>query len=205
MYHLLTTVDSDITDCKGMSDDAARIEKWSAIFSNPSQLVQTILGNAMSNMSGLKADIGMISTDVSSKDYKDLGLDIADIMTKTLGPVPQSSLSAGSFPSYSGMHAHCGMETTVSASCSDVYAALNKIVATPSFDPAGGIYAVHQEVTDSSVWVTRTTPTKHYVDDIEFLLTDKNGSCSISAKSQSQSLSYYDYDTNYCNMYNVFK
>ena len=63
--HLLSTVDADISDCKGMKDDAARIKAWSAIFSNPSQLAQTVLANAMANMTGLKADIGMISTDVN--------------------------------------------------------------------------------------------------------------------------------------------
>jgi|TARA_B110000285_G_C14853961_1_gene481290 hypothetical protein len=127
-------------------------------------------------------------------------------MTKTLGPVPASELSLyGAFPAWSGLHAHCGMATTVSASCTDVYTAFNKTVNTAGFDPAGGIYAVHSEVTDSNMWVTRTTPTKHYVDDIEFTLTVNGAMCDISSKSQSQSLSYYDYDTNYCNMYNVFK
>jgi len=203
--HLLSTVDADISDCEGMQDDAARIKAWSAIFNNPSQLAQTVLANAMANISGLKADIGMIGTDVSKQDFKDLGLDIADIMTKTLGPVPQSALSADQFPGFSSLHAHCGMETTISASCADVYAALNKTVATASFDPAGGIYAVKQEVDGSNMWVTRTTPTKHYVDDIEFTLTGTGATCNIAAKSQSQALSYYDYDTNYCNMYNVFK
>ena len=71
-------------------------------------------------------------------------------------------------------------------------------------DPAGGIYAVHKETLNKSVWVTRTTPTKHYVDDIMFSLSG-TASCSITAKSRSQTTSYYDYDTNYCNMYNVFR
>jgi len=62
--------------------------------------------------------------------------------------------------------------------------------------------------------VTRTTPTKHYVDDIEFTLTPgKSNSaynvggetCTIMAKSRSESLSYLDYDTNYCNMWNVLR
>jgi len=203
--HLLSTVEGDITDCKGMKDDAQRIKAWSAIFSNPEQLIQTVLTNALSNMSGLKADIGQISTDVTSSDFKDLGMDIADIMTKTLGPIPQSAVSADKFPSFDMLHAHCGMQTTISASCSDVYAALNKTVQNPSWDPASGAYAVKQEVTDSSLWVTRTTPTKHYVDDIEFIFTAKGATCDVAAKSRSETLSYYDYDTNFCNMYNVFK
>jgi hypothetical protein len=126
-------------------------------------------------------------------------------MTKTLGPVPKSSLSADKFPDFDALHANCAMATTVSAPCSDVYASFNKTVKTPSFDPAGGIYAVKQEVEGSSIWVTRTTPTKHYVDDIEFTLTGTGATCNIAAKSRSETMSYYDYDTNYCNMYNVFR
>ena len=47
-----------------------------------------MLANAMANMSGLKADIGDIKTEVTNDDFKGLGMNIADIMTKTLGPVP---------------------------------------------------------------------------------------------------------------------
>lgn len=203
--HLLSTVEADITDCKGMKGDAERIEKWATIFNDPSQLVQTMLANAMANLSGLKADIGAISTEVTNDDFKALGMNIADIMTKTLGPVPQSTLSVAAFPAFDGLHAHCALQTTVAATCADTYAALDKTVKTPSFDPAGGIYAVHQETAGSNIWVTRTTPTKHYVDDIEFSLAESSGNCTISARSRSETMSYYDYETNYCNMYNVFK
>ena len=216
MYHLLQSIDTDISDCEGMKDDAARIENWAKIFQNPSQLVQTIMANAVANMSGLKADIEKIPVDVSSGDMKDLGMDVADILTKTLGPVPGANPKAewleyyeapntSSFPSFSALHAHCAMQTTISSTCDDAYKALNTIVNTANFDPAGGLYAVKQETSDQMIWVTRTTPTKHYVDDIEFLLSGTGSTCTINAKSQSQSLSYYDYDTNYCNMYNVFK
>lgn len=107
--HLVSTVQSDIKDCQGMKDDEARIEKWSAIFNDKGQLVQTIMANAMANISGLKADIGMISTDINKSDFKDLGMDMADILTKTLGPVPQSALSAEAFPAFDAFHANCAM------------------------------------------------------------------------------------------------
>ena len=145
---------------------------------------------------------------------KDLGMDIADIMTKTLGPVPDANPNAEwlsyyenrlTFPGFSSLHAHCAMQTTISLSCADAYAALNKTVTTPNFDPAKGTYAMHSKTQNQSLWVTRTTPVKHYVDDVEFVLSGTGETCNVSAKSQSQSLSYYDYDTNYCNMYNVFR
>ena len=51
--------------------------------------------------------------------------------------------------------------------------------------------------------MTRTTPVKKYVDDIifEFVATAAN-ECVVKSRSKSQSLSYYDYSTNYCNMWN---
>jgi len=132
-------------------------------------------------------------------------MDIADIMTKILGSVPNSEFELSAFPSFDSLHANCAMQTTIAASCADTYAALGKTVASPSWDPAHGVYEVHYHVQDKIIWVTRTTPTKHYVDDIEFLLSANGTSCNISAKSRSETMSYYDYDTNFCNMYNVFK
>jgi hypothetical protein len=35
VYQLLQGVNVDISDCKGMEVDAARIQKWSEIFKNP--------------------------------------------------------------------------------------------------------------------------------------------------------------------------
>lgn len=188
VYKLLQGINVDIADCKGMEVDAARIQKWSEIFKDPQQLVQTIFGNAMANMSGLKADIERLPIDVQGDDYKDLGMDVADIMTKTLGPVPDADPSAewldyynykASFPGFSSLHAHCAMQTTIQMSCADAYAALDKTVKTPNFDPANGIYAVKQEVQDQSIWVTRTTPVKHYVDDVEFLLSGTGSTCNV--------------------------
>ena len=122
-----------------MQDDAARIKKWSAIFSNPSQLAQTVLQNALANMTVLKADIAQIPTDVSKDNFKDLGMDIADIMTKTLGPVPQSEISSDKFPAFDSHHAHCAMKTTIDAPCDSAYVAIGMLVTYPSFDPAKGV------------------------------------------------------------------
>jgi len=73
-------------------------------------------------------------------------MDIADIMTKVLGSVPKSEVELSSFPSFDSLHANCAMKTTIAASCADTYATLGKTVASPTWDPAHGAYAVHQEV-----------------------------------------------------------
>merc|ERR1712166_337573 len=109
MGKLLNNVEADISDCKGMKDDAARIKKWAAIFNDPSQLLSTIVGNAAANMSGLKSDIGDIPKEVTGIDFKDLGMDIADILVKTIGLVPQSEVSADAFPAFDALHANCAM------------------------------------------------------------------------------------------------
>ena len=70
--------------------------------------------------------------------------------------------------------------------------------------PSGGLYAVHEEQLDSYIWSTRTTPVAKYVDDQIFEFTQVGANCSVQARSRSQTTSYYDYDTNYCNMWNVF-
>ena len=42
------------------------------------------------------------------------------------------------------------------------------------------------------------------MDDIIFEMKAINSSaCTVSSKSRSQTLSYYDYDTNFCNQWNV--
>merc|ERR1712166_908262 len=83
---IVTQVHGDITDCKGMDADAKRIEKWAAIFKNPTELAQRVFANGMSNRGGLMNDIAEVKTDVSTKNLKDLGLTVADIITKTVGP-----------------------------------------------------------------------------------------------------------------------
>ena len=113
--------------------------------------------------------------------------------------------AANGFPAFDAFHAHCEMTTTVQSKCVDVYGTMFKELSNFQ-DPASGIYKVHSDDGSSNVWVTRTTPTKHYVDDIEFTFTVNSATtCKIDAKSRSQTFSIYDYDTNYCNMYNPIR
>lgn len=70
-------------------------------------------------------------------------------------------------------------------------------------DPSNGLMAIYEEQADSYIWTTRTTPVKHYVDDQIFEFSQKGQDCNVQARSRSQINSYYDYDTNYCNMWNV--
>ena len=40
---------------------------------------------------------------------------------------------------------------------------------------------------------------------MEYILADDAAGCKITGNSRSQSLSYYDYYTNYCNIYNPLR
>ena len=115
-------------------------------------------------------------------------------------------MNLGSFPSQDMFHAGCHTSVQIGSDCATAFTALDKTIKSYSAGgPSHGLYEIHSEVQNMSIWTTRTTPTKHYVDDIEFTLTPSGNTCSIAAQSRSQTLSYLDYDTNYCNMWNVVK
>eukprot|EP01001_Neometanema_parovale_P012235 NODE_8514_length_697_cov_124.125436_g8258_i0.p2 GENE.NODE_8514_length_697_cov_124.125436_g8258_i0~~NODE_8514_length_697_cov_124.125436_g8258_i0.p2 ORF type:complete len:141 (-),score=38.62 NODE_8514_length_697_cov_124.125436_g8258_i0:177-599(-) len=44
-----------------------------------------------------------------------------------------------------------------------------------------------------------------YVDDQWYDLSGSGSQCTIAGRSESRSKSIYDYDTNFCNMWNVFR
>eukprot|EP00486_Rosalina_sp_Unknown_P007770 CAMPEP_0201580598 /NCGR_PEP_ID=MMETSP0190_2-20130828/51301_1 /ASSEMBLY_ACC=CAM_ASM_000263 /TAXON_ID=37353 /ORGANISM="Rosalina sp." /LENGTH=127 /DNA_ID=CAMNT_0048016999 /DNA_START=215 /DNA_END=598 /DNA_ORIENTATION=+ len=53
---------------------------------------------------------------------------------------------------------------------------------------------------------THTTPVHHYTDDIEFFDFTQNGQdVVVGTGSKSEPNSFYDYDTNFCNIFNLFR
>ena len=56
------------------------------------------------------------------------------------------------------------------------------------------------------IWAERESK-DHYIDDVlfQFIETslDDKKDCIVSAKSKSQTLSFYDWNTNFCNIWNV--
>ena len=109
------------------------------------------------------------------------------------------------FPSFDAFHANCAMDVTyLGQSCPTVYANMkNLLTEYAAGDPGKGIYKFIDQKENTYFWMTRTTPVKKYVDDIAFeFSTDASGDCVVKSRSKSQSLSYYDYSTNYCNMWN---
>uniref|UniRef100_A0A7S3U4Q1 Uncharacterized protein n=1 Tax=Strombidinopsis acuminata TaxID=141414 RepID=A0A7S3U4Q1_9SPIT len=112
------------------------------------------------------------------------------------------------FPTNLSGHAHCSLSTDfVGMDCDSVYNAVNSEVAkwgSSKTSPAGGLYRLYEESTDDYIWTTRLTRDEKYVDDQLFEFEPINGGCHVAGQSRSQSPSYYDYDVNYCNMWNVY-
>ena len=113
--------------------------------------------------------------------------------------VAAAAASKSQFPSFDTFHANCQMTHTIAQDCGNVYPILDSALKNGFKDPAGGDYALKEDGLNDYVWVTRTTPVKHYVDDIIFELSSVSGGCAVNMRSRSETLSVYDYSTNYCN------
>ena len=112
--------------------------------------------------------------------------------------------SLNSFPKFDWFHASCALNTVFHHSCADTWEAISQAQLTKN-DPASGTYGATETAQDDYLWFTRTTPVKHYVDDVLFMTRGADDGCEVISRSRSQSLSFYDYDTNFCNMYNIFR
>ena len=117
-------------------------------------------------------------------------------------------------------HAHCGLEITVNNTiCMDVYTMIIDETKNRSgfgtdckYSDAGNEfcgYIFKETTSDLKIHLQHETPVKHYVDDIYFQFqgytTDKINICKVNGLSQSETISVYDYDTNYCNIFNLFR
>jgi hypothetical protein len=111
------------------------------------------------------------------------------------------------FPECNFLHAHCQMHTKFTNwKCEDVYVHIDQLIKGWHPEPSSkGLYEIKSDEFQDYLWITRTTPVMKYVDDILFKFEDVEGACMVESKSRSRSLSVYDYDTNYCNMWNVFR
>lgn len=117
------------------------------------------------------------------------------------------SADISKFPSFDAFHANCAIDVTYAGKqCSSVFASLKAVLTQfQAGDVGKGVYAFVDQKQDTYFWTTRTTPVKKYVDDIAFELSQVGGDCVVKSRSKSQSLSYYDYSTNFCNMWNPLK
>jgi Protein of unknown function (DUF1499) len=123
-----------------------------------------------------------------------------------LSAIALTTVSAGidKFPSFDFTHANCAMDATYAGQkCDAVFTSMKALLTQYEGGcPSKGLYKFIDQSQNTYFWVTRTTPVAKYVDDVAFEFAQTAAGCVVKARSRSQSLSYYDYSTNYCNMWN---
>ena len=116
--------------------------------------------------------------------------------------------SKSNFPKDDAFHADCHVTATFDGiSCDSLYALVDNEIRSWGSDttsPAQGVYTLKEEATDDYIWSTRLTKNKEYTDDQLFEFTSTNTGCVVAGHSRSQSMSYYDYSVNFCNLWNVY-
>jgi len=73
-----------------MSSDLTKVEEWAQIFTKPKTLIETVGKNGALHILGLKKDFASVKSNWSTQNYFNAGLDVADALTKLIGPVPAS-------------------------------------------------------------------------------------------------------------------
>ena len=117
-----------------------------------------------------------------------------------------ASAGAADFPAFDDFHANCALSATFgNTQCCQLWTIFDQTIKGETPDVGGGMYSIYEETDCDYVWCQRETPTHHYVDDIIFNFDQQGEDCVVSAKSRSETMSYYDYNTNYCNMWNIFE
>ena len=115
------------------------------------------------------------------------------------------------FPLFDPKHAHCATETDFPGQkCSDVYTRFVNVISSFRPEPKSkSTYKVVESKVNDYIWVTRTAIVSKYIDDVIFIFFEKTVDqapfCEVSARSRSQTESYFDYNTNYCNMWTVYQ
>ena len=113
-----------------------------------------------------------------------------------------------SFPKDDAFHANCHVSAQFdSLSCAALFAKVDAEIRAwndPTASPAGGKYTLKEELATDYIWSTRLTKNQKYVDDQLFEFATSGSGCAVTGHSRSQSMSYYDYSVNFCNLWNVY-
>ena len=109
------------------------------------------------------------------------------------------------YPALDTFHASCDASATwVGKKCTDLWPRMFAIVKNyAGNDPANGTYKITDSSPNRYLRTIRTSPCKKFQDDVVFYLQQTPSGCFVQGKSRSRSLSFYDFGTNYCNIWNV--
>eukprot|EP00301_Raphidiophrys_heterophryoidea_P026512 c9174_g1_i1.p1 GENE.c9174_g1_i1~~c9174_g1_i1.p1 ORF type:complete len:173 (-),score=34.15 c9174_g1_i1:111-629(-) len=105
------------------------------------------------------------------------------------------------------MHAKCDMSVTFpTTACADISEeiVLRGNATNGWYDPHNnGTYTI-VSATNVTIEATRLTGDGKYTDRMLFTMSNAGAGCSVSACSESQVNSIYDYSTNYCNLRDLY-
>jgi len=108
------------------------------------------------------------------------------------------------------LHAHCELYWTFfDAQCTDVLSILANQFKQCCMEPTIDVNYTHYHLVSynpSSLTVSgKLQFNDGYIDDQTITLTQNGTNCSGYGCSHSESLSYYDYDANYCDIHNLVR
>ena len=78
---------TDLADCKNIQGDVDKITAWAKIFTEPKKLLPVLSQNILANWKTISTDVVKTDTDFKAADYKDAGIDVADILVESVGPI----------------------------------------------------------------------------------------------------------------------
>ena len=90
---VLVGLEGDFHDCTtGLTNDLHRISTWAAVFKDPKAAAGKIAGNVWAHLPEIYTDINTQMDDMAKNDWKDIGVEAANIMNLSLGPIPEATL-----------------------------------------------------------------------------------------------------------------
>lgn len=92
MQKFIFHMQKDLIPCHGLDSDIERIELWASILERPEELGETVTYNYFMNKKEIQGDIAKESSDWSTGNYFDAGVDVANLATTLIGPAPASVL-----------------------------------------------------------------------------------------------------------------
>ena len=84
---IIQELPTDLADCKNIQDDVQKIEAWAKIFVEPAKLLPVLSENILKNWRTISQDVLKTESDWKAADYKDAGIDVADILVESVGPI----------------------------------------------------------------------------------------------------------------------
>jgi len=87
----LVALQDDLVDCTYAGKELARLTKWFEIFQDKSKIFPTIFANLGKNYVDIVHELDIFNQDMAKQDFVGSGARISDIVTDTLGPLPDQA------------------------------------------------------------------------------------------------------------------